>query len=65
MQNHAESADLRQTTKIVIAGGGGRACVRACGTNLVKLFNLTEGLRALEETMLRSGFLQEQIRAGG
>lgn len=28
VHNHAESADLRQTTKIVIAGGGGRACVR-------------------------------------
>ena len=42
VHNHAESADLRPTTKIVIAGGGGRACVRACvcacGSNLVKLF---------------------------
>lgn len=28
VQNHAESADLRQTTKIVIAEGGVRACVR-------------------------------------
>lgn len=31
VQNHAESADLRQTTKIVIAGGV-RACVRAGAT---------------------------------
>lgn len=29
VHNHAEDADLRQTTKIVIAGGGGRECVRA------------------------------------
>lgn len=28
MHNHAESADLRQTTKIVIAGDSGRACVQ-------------------------------------
>lgn len=42
VHNQAESADLRQTAKIVIAGGGGRALVRACGTNLVKLFYFTE-----------------------